>query len=400
MRVNKKPLVVIGVLMLALGGGAWLIASRLARPTAGPPPPVRLVVTFLPTPAPATPAPAATVTAQARQRAERRADQAATSVARASATAAAATSTPRAPRRAGSIVPTPAATATGAPPVAPGPATTPEPAATALPPVAAAGEKCGATAGNLVREEVRSAELYETIPVWVFEPPCFDAKKYRYPAVYLLQGSGDIEGQWTRIGFVAEAEKLMVSGELPPFLIVMPNNDIELGEGSRFLYTSEGPGSWEDFIINDVVPMVDAKHAGWSAPLGRAIGGISRGGYWSVEIAFRNPGVFTSVGGHSPAISSDFLIGAPDDFQMTMMAHSPDDLKGLRVWLDVGHEDTWTMRGPDELSQTLSQMGVRNQFTIGNGTHDDAYWASRIIDYLDFYAAPWHALSPIAAARP
>ena len=383
--------ILIGAIAVAL-----VVVFRLNRPPAtaavalAPAP--KLVITYFPTPTLAVKAPAPTETAMARERELRRVSQAATTVARATAEAAAAAPT----RRIGSRAPT------LAPPTPqPTPDATPVVATTATATVApqAASPICRQTEGTVVRELVKSPGLNDTIPVLVALPPCFDPVKYRYPALYLLQGSGDVEGQWERLGLVTRANRLIADGELPPFLIVMPNNDIDLGEASKFLNSAEGPGSWEDFIVNDVVAMVDAKYAGWADPQGRAIGGISRGGYWSLEIAFRNPRVFGTVGGHSPVIAGEYLVGATDDFRMTMMARSPEDLKSLRIWLDVGDNDLYTIAGPDDLAQSLSAIGVKAQFTVGAGAHEDAYWASRVDDYLNFYTAPWFGASPVAVKR-
>jgi enterochelin esterase-like enzyme len=405
-------LVLLGVIALVGGVAISVVAmlrlNRPATPVASSPAPL-VAITYFPTRTPAVGISPPTVTAIAREREDRRASQMATSIARASATAAASSPTPASTRRIGARVQATAAPAATAFPATrapdanatPVPPPTASPIARATPTVVpqAASPFCRQTEGVVNRESVASAGLNDTIPVLVAVPPCFDPAKQRYPAVYLLQGSGDIEGQWERLGFVTRAHRLMAAGELPPFLIVMPNNDIDMGEASKFLNSAEGPGSWEDFIVNDVVPLVDAKYAGWADPLGRAIGGISRGGYWSLEIAFRNPNVFGAVGGHSAVISGEYLVGASDDFRMTMMAHSPDDLKLIRIWLDVGDNDYLAITGEDDLAVTLSGMGVKPHFSIGSGGHEDAYWASRVDDYLAFYAGPWFDAAPIATKR-
>jgi len=386
-------IIVIGAIAVAL-----VFVFQLNRPPATPAlaPTPKVAITFLPTPTLMVRAPAPTETALARERDLRRASQMATSIARASATAAASSPTPATTRRVGApIAATHALIDDATPTISPKAPAAATP--TAVP--QAASPVCRQTEGNMVRESVKSARLNDTIPVMIALPPCFDPVLYRYPALYLLQGSGDIEGQWERLGLVTRAQKLMAAGQMPSFLIVMPNNDIDMGDDSKFLNSAEGPGSWEDFIVNDVVPLVDAKYAGWADPVGRAIGGISRGGYWSLEIAFRNPKVFASVGAHSPVITAEFLVGAPDNFRMTMMARSPEDLKKLRIWLDVGDTDMYTVEGPDNLTESLLAIGVKAQFTIGSGAHDDAYWASRVDDYLAFYSVPWFDASPIAAKR-
>lgn len=388
------------VALIGAAAVAIVAALRLnlpATPVEAAPAPI-VAVTFLPTGSPSAAISPSTVTAVAREAEERRAIRMATSIARASATAAASALTPAPTRGSGSRAQaTVIAEATLAFPATPAPTAPPAPTLTVAP--QAASPLCRQTEGSIFREIVASAGLKDSIPVLIAVPPCFDPVNQRYPALYLLQGSGDIEGQWERLGLVTRAQKLMAAGEMPSFLIVMPNNDVDLGDDSKFLNSAEGPGSWEDFIVNDVVPLVDAKYAGWADRAGRAIGGISRGGYWSLEIAFRNPKIFGSVGAHSPVITAEFLVGAPDNFRMTMMARSPEDLKQLRIWLDVGDRDMYTVEGPDDLTESLLAIGVRAQFTIGRGAHDDAYWASRVDDYLAFYTGPWFDVTPIAAKR-
>jgi len=405
-------LLYLAVAVALIGGVVVVIvaALRLNLPVTpvGAAPGSMVAVTLLPSRIPGTLVSPLTVTAVAREGEERRASRMATSVARASATAAASALTPTPTRRSGARAqPTSTVDATptrpqiaDATPAAPAtPASTAQPAPTLTVVPQSASPLCRQTEGSIFREIVASAGLNDSIPVLIAVPPCFDPVNQRYPALYLLQGSADIEGQWERLGLVTRAQKLMAAGEMPSFLIVMPNNDIDRGNRSKFLNSSEGSSSWEGFIVNDVVPMVDSKYAGWSDPAGRAIGGISRGGYWSLEIAFRNPKIFGSVGAHSPVITAEYLVGAPDNFRMTMMARSPGDLKQLRIWLDVGDRDMYTVEGPDDLTESLLAIGVKAQFTIGSGAHDDAYWASRVDDYLAFYTGPWFDLAPIAAKR-
>ena len=96
------------------------------------------------------------------------------------------------------------------------PSPAPAASAAATPPIVpqAASPLCRQTEGNIVRESVKSAGLNDTIPVLIALPPCFDPVLFRYPALYLLQGSGDIEGQWERLGIVTRAQKLMAAGEM------------------------------------------------------------------------------------------------------------------------------------------------------------------------------------------
>ncbi|HEY3290526.1 MAG TPA: alpha/beta hydrolase-fold protein [Anaerolineae bacterium] len=252
----------------------------------------------------------------------------------------------------------------------------------------AAATLCGDKAGRVVGDAVKSRTLGVTLPVDIYLPPCYDDKKYTYPTLYLIQGLGYVRGQWADDGVATVADRAILSGQLPPFIMVMPANDSMSGSASRFVYTSRGDNSWEGFITNELIPTMDNRYSTWGNRDGRAIGGISRGGYWALEIAFTHTSLFSAVGGHSPAITSDYLVGTPDDFSMLDLVRTTDSLKSLRIFLDAGLGDV-TQNGVYQLASELGAKKLTYVGRIGTGKHDDVYWSSQLGNYLRFYAATW-----------
>lgn len=247
---------------------------------------------------------------------------------------------------------------------------------------------CSTPAGKLLTIIIQSKVLDTALPVNVYLPPCYDGNRYAYPTLYLIEGLGYIMGQWVNDGVVRVASQQISAGQLPPFIIVMPANDSMSGYASRFVYTSEGPDSWEGFIVNELVPTIDARYSTWRNRDGRAIGGISRGGYWSLEIAFKHPNLFSAVGGHSPAITSEYLVGTKSGFNMLDLVRSTSALKTLRIFLDAGTNDV-TLDGVYQLAAALGTNHIAYTDRIANGKHDDVYWSSQMPYYLAFYAATW-----------
>ena len=246
---------------------------------------------------------------------------------------------------------------------------------------------CGSLTGQLITETVDSNVLGLELRVHVYLPPCYDGNRRIYPTLYLIRGT-DGYGNWVRNGLPEVADLQIGLGLLPPFVAVMPATDEDASGGGKFRYSTRGKGSWEDFMVNELVPAIESKYSVWRTPEGRAIGGISRGAYWSIEIAFQHPDLFGVVGGHSPAITSDLLIGTPAGFSMLSMAKSVDALKSMRIHLDAGDRD-WAQRGVNKLSGDLDGAGIAYTTSTGEGIHADAYWASRMTDYLAFYTATW-----------
>lgn len=257
---------------------------------------------------------------------------------------------------------------------------------------------CGETSGKLITDTLESPLLSQPLPVNIWLPPCHDPIHAKYPALYLMQGSGYTLGQWLVHGAPQTAQSLIASGMVKPFIVVMPGNDMWIPGQGEYMWTQDGPNSWEGVITRYLVPMVERRYGAQPDRESRAIGGISRGAYWSLEIGFSHPEMFSAVGGHSPATSKDILINEPIDFSMVKFAPSIAALKTQRIWLDAGDTD-WARTGMETLAKELKANGVPFIKSIGHGGHEDDLWTSRIYDYMTFYTRGW-STSPDRQAMP
>jgi len=236
--------------------------------------------------------------------------------------------------------------------------------------------------GQLVRDKWPSKVFGGPHPYAIYLPPCYDSEGNRdkYPVIYLFHGWPMDENHWIDLGVVAAADRLIHSGELPPFIIVMPRGDKE-GIYNR---TSGGDNSWEGAVVNEIIPYIDRTYRTQRQRDYRAIGGISRGGVWALEIAFRHPDLFSSVGAHSAALSVN--VAAPDFDPVDLVALAPID--GMRIYIDSGNTD-WTRDTSAKMSKALEARHIPHTFNISPGDHLDSYWSSQVEAYLRFYAAPW-----------
>lgn len=241
--------------------------------------------------------------------------------------------------------------------------------------------------GKLVTNTVPSRVLGGGLRVHVYLPPCYDETKYTYPTLYLLQGTGYVFGEWVDNGVPRTLDFQVRNETLPPFIVVMPANDWAGAATGKYVTTARGPGSWEDFFINELMPFIESSYSTTRARESRAIGGISRGGYWSLRIGFANAERFGTVGAHSPSISND-MINEPENFSMLQSASSVELLKTQRIFLDAGEKD-WAINSTLKLSREMDLKGIKHELSLGIGVHNDTYWQSRVADYLLFYSYRW-----------
>ncbi len=85
-------------------------------------------------------------------------------------------------------------------------------------------------------------------------------------------------------------------GTLPPMVLVMPDGD-PIAE----LNDAPDGQTYENVILRRVNARCGGEFLSVGQPSGRAIGGISRGGFWAFSIALRHPELFSAVGWTQPA---------------------------------------------------------------------------------------------------
>jgi enterochelin esterase-like enzyme len=277
---------------------------------------------------------------------------------------------------------TPAPTAT--PTFTPAPTQTPTPAPTAIPTieiVEAPVVRPGVELAGRVEQHVYFSRITgQEEPYRIYLPPDYDTSGRQYPALYLFHGWPYDESHWDNLGVDETADAAIQAGTLPPFIIVLPGADPD----GIFVNTAGGEYSFEGQVVADLVPHIDATYRTLPTREGRAVGGISRGGVWSLEIGFRHADMFAAVGGHSPALKYN---QAPDVYDPFNLLDQPR-VSELRIYLDAGDTD-WALPGTQALHEALDAKGIPNQFIVHSGGHSDGLWAANIGEYLSFYAAGW-----------
>jgi putative tributyrin esterase len=115
-----------------------------------------------------------------------------------------------------------------------------------------------------------------------------------FAVLYLLHGLyGDYQNWDTRTGIEGYAQTIS-------FLIVMPDAD-----NSWYTNSASVPrDKFEDYITKDLISEIDAKYRTIREKRGRAIAGLSMGGYGAVKLAIRHPELFAFSGSLSGAFNA------------------------------------------------------------------------------------------------
>jgi S-formylglutathione hydrolase FrmB len=179
----------------------------------------------------------------------------------------------------------------------------------------------------------------------------------RYPVFYLLPGTGGAASDWVNFG-----DAQQVSAGLP-MIIVTPDIAIN-GDGggwctnwfNRNTEQTGGTHDWETFHIDQLIPWIDHNLRTRQARSGRAIAGLSQGGFCSMSYAARYPDLFGIALAYSgaPDIAYDPLAIGPStsiiNYTETVYDHVPaNSMFGPRATEEIN----WANHDPATLAPNL-----------------------------------------------
>jgi enterochelin esterase-like enzyme len=222
--------------------------------------------------------------------------------------------------------------------------------------------------------------------VLVYLPPGYSAHPTRrFPVFYLLHGfPGRADSFLTTVQLGVREDVLVSTGRARPTILIMPASggslfspDTAWADGVR------RHSSWATFVAHDLVASIDARYRTIAAGPGRAIGGLSEGGYGALNIALHHPGEFGVVESWSGYELADRLQSVFGDDPRRRLRNSPLMLVGpvaaaLRrtstfIWFYTGAKDSLRAQN-DEFAAALERLRIRHRYLIVSGRHDWRLW--------------------------
>jgi enterochelin esterase-like enzyme len=209
----------------------------------------------------------------------------------------------------------------------------------------------------------------------IYLPPCYDEKTdQRYPVLYLLHGQTYTDDQWIRIGAANALDRLILSGESIPFLIVFPDD--------RYWNLPPGP-AFGGRLVEQLIPYIDTAYRTLPDRNHRAIGGMSRGARWALRLGLTRWDLFESIGLNSLAVTQK------DASEITSwLADIPPSARP-RVFMDIGDNDPERIMA-NQVEAYFNEFGVSHEWHLYHGGHTEEYWSTHVEEYIQWYAEGWN----------
>jgi putative tributyrin esterase len=256
---------------------------------------------------------------------------------------------------------------------------------------------CAAANARVDTVRFQSKLVNAPLPYNVILPADYDTSRAtRYPVLYLLHGLTGHYSDWVQRTNIADYASTYA------IIIIMP-------EGNDGWYTDSttvATDKYESYILKELLPDVEQRYRTIEARYGRAIAGLSMGGYGAIKFGLKSPQTFAFAASMSGAFGVTRFSekDIPNNWRDSVKLFGPagsetrkandlfeliQNLPAQRIqslpyfYFDCGTEDS-TLIFPynRELSALMYEKKIQHEFRELPGDHSWAYWDRQVQEIL------------------
>jgi len=245
--------------------------------------------------------------------------------------------------------------------------------------------------GSVTRRWYNSPSLGVTRRITIYTPAGYETSRENYPVLYLLHGMGGDEEAWINLGRTSQIlDNLIAQGKALPMIVVMPNGNVAQeaapGESSLGFYKpsmqlpNTMDGKYEE-TFGDIIKFVESNYRVIAKKSGRAIAGLSMGGYHSLHISRHYPNTFDYIGLFSAAITPDAKVVSKvyDNFDATLKQQKDNGYK--LYWIGIGKTD-FLYKYNTEFRKKLDDINMPYEFRESEGGHTWTNWRVYLSEFV------------------
>ncbi|NHT77271.1 enterochelin esterase family protein [Rhizobium sp. PP-F2F-G38] len=245
--------------------------------------------------------------------------------------------------------------------------------------------------GDLRLVTLSSTALKSQRQMHVYTPPGYTDTAEPLPVVYLYHGFGDTVDSWVTQGRTPQIlDNLLAEHKIKPMIVVIPDTEADIPEAvaenfpaaqRRKDFYPINADAIDRELIEDLIPYMEKTYRVRTDADGRAVVGLSQGGYQALVSGLSHLGTFGWVATFSgvstttvPNKAVDGALNAPDTIN-----------KALRNFtVTVGSKDTVTGKDIAGLKKTLDEKKIVHEYhEYKDLQHEMDVWRPSLVTFLE-----------------
>lgn len=238
---------------------------------------------------------------------------------------------------------------------------------------------------------VHSASMNKDIKTVVVCPADYSKNKH-YPVLYLLHGFSGNYADW-----IKKDPELNSFADQGKVIIVCPDGNF----ASWYMDSPEHKDlMYDTYLSKELIAWIDQHYTTVSSRQGRAITGLSMGGFGALHAAIVHPDVFGAVGSMSggvdlrpfaDAFGIKAILGEYKQYPKRWDENSIINMLGqikpnsLAITFTCGHEDFFHGTN-DELDTKMWEMKIPHDYAVRPGGHTWEYWIDSLKYQMVFFS--------------
>ncbi len=219
--------------------------------------------------------------------------------------------------------------------------------------------------GDLLTVTYHAKELRSERRMYIWTPPGYSGKGEPLPVLYFYHGFGDTGLSAIDQGRLPQImDNLLAEGKIKPMLVVVPDTETDIvqaipenyppKERRKMFYPLNAKAADRE-LMHDIIPLVDARFNVRKDAGGRALAGLSQGGFQALVSGMNHLDSFGWL-----ATFSGVTTATVPDAGVTAQLNKPQEVnKQLHNFtMVVGEKDTVTGQDIAGLKKELEQKGI------------------------------------------
>ncbi len=244
--------------------------------------------------------------------------------------------------------------------------------------------------GDLLTVTYHSRALNSERQVYIWTPPGYRGKGQVLPVLYFYHGFGDTGlSAIQQLRMPEIMDNLLAQGKIKPMLVVVPDTETDITQAIAENYPPKdrrktfyplNAKAADRELMDDIIPLVDGRFNVRTDAAGRAIAGLSQGGYQALVSSMNHLDSFGWL-----ATFSGVTTTTVPDAGVTAQLNKPQAINAqLRNFtVVVGEKDSVTGKDIAGLKAELEKQGVNFDYKAYPGlNHEMDVWRPAYVDFV------------------